>query len=117
MSAGTAPASRRAVAPSSRFSDTVRLAKICRPSGTSAMPCATTSSSAIPPSDLPANVIVPAAGVNDPGNGGNQRGLAGAVRADDADDLALVDLQIDAAHGGDGAIPHDQAGDGEQRRT
>ena len=54
---------------------------------------------------------------DDPGDGENQRALAGAVRADDADDLAFIDLQIDAAHGGDGAVPHDQTGDGEKRRS
>ena len=43
-SAATARLSRRTVAPSRRFSITVRLAKMCRPSGTSAMPWATTSS-------------------------------------------------------------------------
>ena len=35
--------------------------------------------------------------------------LPGAVRADQADDLALVDLQANVAHGGDGAVAHLEA--------
>ena len=60
-SARTPSASERTVAPSSKFSVTVRLAKMWRPSGTSAMPCATTSSSAMPASDLPPKTMLPLA--------------------------------------------------------
>ena len=54
---------------------------------------------------------------DDAGDGREERGLAGAVRADDADDLAFVDLQVDFADGGDGAVAHDESGDGEKRRA
>jgi hypothetical protein len=54
---------------------------------------------------------------DDPGHGQDERGLAGAVRADDAHDLAFVDLQVDFADGGDGAVAHDESGDGEKRHA
>src|ERR1700681_3043873 len=50
---------RRAVAPSRRLSMTLRPGKMRRPSGTCAIPSATTSSGCSPSSGLPANRIVP----------------------------------------------------------
>ena len=40
----------------------------------------------------------------------SERGLAGAVRADDADDLARADSKVDAAHRGHRTVAHDEAG-------
>ena len=44
-----------------------------------------------------------------------RRRLARAVRTDQADDLAPADLEREAAHGGDAAVAHVEAGDLEHR--
>ena len=50
------------------------------------------------------------------GNRAQRRGLAGAVGAEQRDDLAGLDGQRNALHGGDGAlIDHFELVDGEQR--
>jgi hypothetical protein len=59
-------ASRRWYAPSRRFSRTVREPRMPRPSGTRTTPRRTTSSTASPPSEAPANVIEPRAGRTTP---------------------------------------------------
>jgi hypothetical protein len=59
----------------------------------------------------------PGRGRDDAGDGREERCLAGTVRSDDADDFALAYPKIDAAHGSDGAIAHDQAGNLEQRQA
>ena len=41
----------------------------------------------------------PARAALDAGDGADQRGLAGAVRADDGDDLALADLEAHVVEG------------------
>src|SRR5271157_5666814 len=56
-------------------------------------------------------------GRNDAGDGGYERRLAGAVRAHDADDLALAYREIDAAHRGHGAIAHHETGYLQQRHA
>jgi hypothetical protein len=43
------------------------------------------------------------------GNGARDRALAGAVGAEQCDDLARLDVEINAAHRGDGAISDLQA--------
>ena len=77
--------------------------KMWRPSGTSAMPARTivlrlAAQRAAVQQDLAAR---PRDGADDRVQ---RRGLAGAVRPDQADDLAGVDLQAEAADGGDGAV-------------
>ncbi len=75
------------------------------------MPAATMSSAhrreialrrALPRSEQDAPALRP----QQAGDGGESRGLAGAVGADQSDDLALLDLQADAAQGVGAAAPH-----------
>ncbi len=48
------------------------------------------------------------------GDGAQQRRLAGAVRADERDDLAFVDRERDLAHRLEQAVSHVEPLDGEQ---
>src|SRR5207302_1053306 len=45
-----------------------------------------------------------------------ERGLSGAVRAEQPDELALLDLEVDAAQGLDGAVALRETADGEGGR-
>ena len=91
------------IAPISRFSMTVSEAKTWRPSGTWAMPSCARSRAGRQQVLLPSNMIVPAAG-DHAGNRLEQRCLAGAVRSDDGDELALLDLERDVAQRLEAAI-------------
>ena len=73
-------------------------AKIRRPSGTSAMPARAMSSGAPAAQRAPAQPNVPAGDRRDAHDRVQRRRLAGAVRADQADDLARRDLERKAAH-------------------
>ena len=80
----------------SRFSETERFGKICRPSATWPMPRLQTLV-ARPAGDL---VVVkadlPACRLDHAGNGADQRGLAGAIGADNRDDRALRHFERNA---------------------
>ncbi len=52
-----------------------------------------------------------------PGDGADQRGLAGAVRADDGDDLALGDLERDAVERLRVAVEEIEIADGEHHEA
>src|SRR5207253_3070266 len=53
-------------------------------------------------------------GVVEPGDHVEERGLPRSVRTDDADDLALLDVQVQLGQGGQAAEALGQAGDLEQ---
>ena len=84
-----------------RFSRTVRRLKIRRPSGTWPMPRPTTSWGGVPVSTRSSRWIVPWRGASSPGDRLERRGLAGAVVAEQRDDLAAAHLQRDALEGAD----------------
>jgi len=54
-------------------------------------------------------------GLGHAGNGVQQCGLAGAVRPEDDDDLAFIDLEIDAFKNADASVSRAEPGDLEQR--
>ena len=117
-----APARRRcargrasAVPPSARFSATVSVVKMCLPSSTRAMPRLAMSSVRSPTSEL-AEVGDVAAGERDEADDRcKRRGLAGAVRADETDDLAFVDLEVEVLDRGCRAVAHGQVTNAEHR--
>ena len=75
-----------------------------RPSGTSATPLRATASGR-PPAKRPlAEQDVAGARRDESHDRVQGRGLAGAVRADETDDLARRDLQRHAAYGGDASV-------------
>ena len=79
-----------AVRPSSRFSPTVSVVKMWRPSSTSAMPRLAMSSVCEPGERMAEAGDGPAGDRHEPGDRGERRRLARAVRAHEADDLALA---------------------------
>ena len=52
----------------------------------------------------------------EPGDGQKRRGLAGAVRAEQRDDLAGLDVEVDAVHDGHTAVARDQPAKLERRQ-
>ena len=84
---------RRATMPSRRFSSTVRSAKICRPSGTNAMPIRATSSDERLANDWPRKRTSPCVHPTMRMIAASNRRLACAVRTDHADDLARMDRE------------------------
>jgi hypothetical protein len=83
---------RGSIAPISRFSETVSVGKIWRPSATWPMPRLQTLCSAA--GDVgAAKQDAAARRPEHAGDGADQRGLAGAVGADDGDDRAFGDLE------------------------
>ena len=96
--------SLRFTAPSRRFSSTVRSTNVPRPCGTWAMPCLRHRLGASPP--------IGRAGEGDlaldrdhAADGPERGGLAGAVGAEHHDDLALLDLEVDAVQHLHRAVP------------
>ena len=79
------------------------------------MPRPTTSWLGRPPIVFAAEGDRPAAGAFDARDRAQRRGLARAVRADDADELALPDFEIDLPHRFDAAVGDLQVLDLEQR--
>ena len=67
--------------------------KTRRPSGTMAMPSRTISSGLRPSMRRPWKLISPVSDAPEAGDGAQDRGLAGAVGADQRDGLALVHLE------------------------
>ena len=109
-SARTPSASARTVAPSIRFSVTVRLAKDVAAFGNERDPLRHHIFERDAGKRFAGKDDAAGRGRNDAGDGRDERGLAGTVRPHDADDLALAYGEIDAAHRGHGAIAHDQTG-------
>ena len=66
--------------------------------------------------DLPIETDLAGIGPVEPGHEIEQRGLAGAVRADDADQIALGEVEIDAVDGGQSAEAPRQSAQRKQRR-
>ena len=85
---------RGSIAPISRFSSTVSVGNTWRPSATWPMPRSQTRCDGQPAMSTPRSGCGRARA--HAGDGADQRGLAGAVGADDGDDLALRDLERDA---------------------
>jgi len=83
--------------------------KMRRPSGDCAMARRAISCVGVSVMSRPANSMRPSRAL-----GHHQRRLAGAVGADQRDDLAFVDDEIDALERGDGAVPGADAGKGEE---
>ena len=90
--------------PRRRFSSTVSEGNSRRPSGTSMMPEATIASVAWPTMSSPAKRMRPFDAVGLADDRLQQRGFAGAVGADDGDDLAGADANIDMVNGAEFAI-------------
>ena len=91
-----ARAARGSSAPISRFSSTVSDGKICRPSATWPMPRLQMRWLGKPVMSLAAEADAARAGRLDAGDGADQARLAGAVGADDGDQLALPRPKRDA---------------------
>ncbi len=105
-------------APTCRFSSTVRLGKIRRPSGTSAMPRPTRAVGGTPAERPPVEARrCRSRGAGRPGDGPQQRRLAGAVGADHGDRLALVDLERDVEQGLEVAVEAGQVASTSSRLT
>ena len=94
----------RTVAPILRFSPTVRRAKIRRPSGTSAMPRRRISSGGSADDRRAVEQDVARDRRERARDRHQGRRLAGAVVADEADELALVDLEREALDRGDAPV-------------
>ena len=87
---GSSRAGRQSVqAPISRFSSTDRLGKTCRPSGTWAMPRCGRSGGVTLARSWPSKMMRPRGRRHGARDGLEQRRLAGAVGADDRDELAV----------------------------
>ena len=82
----------------------VRRGKMCRPSGEWASPRATILWAGTPVRGLPSKMILPDGGLEQAGEGAQGGGLAGAVGADEGDDLAGFDAEGDAFDGFDLAV-------------
>ena len=96
--------SARAKAPSSRFSSTLMRGKMRRPSGDCAMPSRTMRSVVSVSRRWPLKLTVPRRGRTVPRIVREGRGLAGAVGADERDDLAALHGEREAAQGPDVAV-------------
>ena len=106
----------RVCAPTSTLSSTVRLPNTRPCWNVRAKPSAARSSAASAGDVAAGERTVPASGLVEPGDEIEQRGLARAVRADDADQFAFVDRERQCVDGGDAAEAARQPGDVEQRR-
>ena len=104
MSAATARLFLFRYAPICRFSRTDRFANTPRPSGDIEMPRATSLCVGLPPMSSSSKVIFAGAWFEQAGDGAQRGGFAGAVRADERDDFALLDVQRDAGQRFDGAV-------------
>ena len=103
MSASTS-SSLRVKAPSRRLSSTVRSANVPRPWGTWATPGRAICSGARAERCSCPSKRDRALGRDHPADGPQRGGLAGAVGAEDHDDLALVDGEVDAVQHLDRAV-------------
>ena len=97
-----------------RLSHTVSSAKIPRPSGTCAIPARADRLRARPAEPLAGEHHV-AGAAHGPGDGAERRRLAGAVRAEQRDDLALVDRERHAVQRGHLAVARGDVLQFEQR--
>ena len=88
-----------------------------RPSGTSETPERVTASGERPRSDSPGEPDLAAARLDQAHDRVQRRRLSRAVGADQADDLALADLDRHVAHGRDAAVAHVQPRDLEHGRA
>ena len=91
--AGRAGAATRATC---RFSATVSDGNTPWPPGTWMTPFAAISCGGMPVMSLPSKMMLPRSGRDEARDRAQQRRLAGAVRAEQRDDLALADLEVDA---------------------
>ena len=107
--------SLRRYAPSSRLSLTVRFAKMPRPSGTCETPIAVITCGLMPVMSRPSYVTSPRLRLEQAGDRAQRRRLAGAVRADERDDLALVHVEVDAVQRRDVAVRDFEVADAEER--
>ncbi len=107
---------RPAVPPSARFSATVSVAKMCRPSGTRAMPRrAIVLGPRVRRARRPRYETLAAGERDEADDRCQRRRLAGAVRADETDDLALVDLEVEVLDRGRAAVADGQITNSEHR--
>ena len=81
--------------------------KMPRPSGARHSPCLTRWSARSAVMSSPSKMMLPGLDPAHPGDGSHRRGLAGAVGADQGDDLALGDLERDPVEGLDLAVGED----------
>ena len=94
-----------------RFSSTVRFGNTRRPSGTSVTPRETIWSVDLPSSGSPLKSDGAGLRLDKARDGFQCGGFARAVRADERDDLALLDGQVDALDGLDAAVGDDEVVD------
>ena len=92
-----------------RFSSTLSEGKSRRPSGTSAMPRFRTWSAERPPIGSPRKTIASRARRHQPGEGLQERALAGTVGADHGKRFARPDLERDVEQRLEIAVPGAQA--------
>ena len=76
-----------------------------RPSGTRLTPRRTISSAEVPVTSRSSKQDAPALRLDEPGDRTERGRLAGAVRTEEGDDLALLDVQIQVADGDDLPVP------------
>ena len=117
MSALMAPVSLRENAPSFRLSSTVICGNIRRPSGDCASRARPSCAPGCRPDRSPSNQISPATGLQQPRDRAQRGRLAGAVGADQGDDLRPLDGEADALDGLDPAVGHHQVLDLKHRRS
>ena len=106
----------RTYAPTRRLSSTVRSVNVPRPCGTWAMPRPADLLGRCPDELCPVEGDA-AAARDHAGDGSDRRGLAGAVGAEDHDDLAFVDVQVDAASTWTGPYAGAEPAHGEHERS
>ncbi len=105
----------RVCAPTSTLSSTLRLPNTRPCWNVRARPRAASCSAARPVTGSPAKAMLPDIRQLEAGHEIEERGLARTVRADDAHQLALGNVEIERVDGGDAAEPARQSPDFEQR--
>ena len=110
-------AGRRRYAPIWRFSRTVRLAKMRRPSGTCEIPRATRRSARSAVMSAPSNQIRPERGRSSPLTARRSVDLPAPFEPISVDDLARLHLEVDAAQREDRAVGDRERLDAQQRRA
>ena len=98
-----------------KCSSTVSVGKIALPPGTTMMPIFEVVTASAMVMSWPSKVMVPAHGRSQAGDRLEDRRLAGAVGAQQGDDLAFVDLHVDAEQDLDAAVLEVDALAGQQR--
>ncbi len=114
MSASCSPRRRPCQAATRRLSSTRRLGKIPSPPGTWATPSRAISSGGRWVMSRPSKTMAPWSASTTPPMAAQQGGLAGAVRADEGDDLPFGDLDGHVGQHDDAVVADGELADGEE---